>query len=478
MDNLVSFFSGIRLWDVADILLNSYILFRLYAIFRGTQVFRIVMGIVILLFIQRIAVSLGLILTSWVIQGITAAAALIIIVVFRNEIRAVLQVKNLKGFFWGFPSLHTDTPVEVIADAVCDLAQRRMGALLVLLGKEDAGEVIHSGIPWHGQVSKEMILSIFWPDNPVHDGAVIIQRDQIREAAAILPLSQSKDLPSRYGTRHRAAAGLAELTDALIIVVSEERGTISVAKNSDIKGVRGKDDLLRMMREHLGIPEKEEGSRRRGRVELAVAGLLSVIFVSYVWFTMTRGLDTPMTFDIPVEYVNRDPGIQIISASPKTLRVDLIGSSYLARSVREDQINARIDLSNKGIGRELFSITEKNFTLPPGVVLQNVTPQVVEVELDRIVKKVLPIQVDWVGRLPDDLRIVKATLNPRRIPLLGGSRILSEISTIYTEELSLDGIKESGNRTAKLNIEPASLKIDEGAEGTVNINFTVAERTR
>ena len=461
MDTLFTFFAGIQFKDVVDILLNSYILFRLYAIFRGTHVFRIVMGIVILLFIQRIAASLGLILTSWVIQGITAAAALIIIVVFRNEIRAVLQVKNLKGFFWGFPSLPMDTPVEVIADAVYDLAQRRMGALLVLLGKEDAGEVIHSGIPWHGQVSKEMIMSIFWRDNPVHDGAVIIHHDQIREAGAILPLSMSKDLPSRYGTRHRAAAGLAELTDALVIAVSEERGTVTVAKNSGMKGVKGRDDLLRTMREHLGIPEKEEGSRLRGRVELAVAGLVSVIFVSYVWFTVTRGLDTPMTFEIPVEYVNRDPGIQIISASPKTLRVDLIGSSYLVRSVREDQVNVRIDLSDKAVGRELFSITDKNFTLPPGVVLQSVTPQVVEVELDRLVKKVLPIQADWVGRLPDDLRIVEVTLNPRRIPLVGGSRILSGISTMYTEELSLDGIKESGNRTAKLDIRPTSLKIDE-----------------
>lgn len=110
MNHLLSIFLSIRWQDVVDITLNSYILFRFYVLFRGTNVFRVLVWIALLWFFQRVAVFLGLIVTSWVIQGITAAAALIVVVVFRNEIRSVLQAKNLKAILWGFPRKAVQTP--------------------------------------------------------------------------------------------------------------------------------------------------------------------------------------------------------------------------------------------------------------------------------------------------------------------------------------------------------------------------------
>ncbi len=171
MDGFLIFLQSIRWQDVVDITLNSYILFRCYVIFRITNAFRILIGLAFLWIFQRLAVSIGLIVTSWVIQGITAVAALIIIVVFRNEIRSVLQVKNIKTLFWGLPQQPFHTPVQIIADSVMDLARKRIGALIVFPGKEDINEKIQNGILWDGAISKEMITSIFWEDNPVHDGA-------------------------------------------------------------------------------------------------------------------------------------------------------------------------------------------------------------------------------------------------------------------------------------------------------------------
>jgi DNA integrity scanning protein DisA with diadenylate cyclase activity len=138
-----------------------------------------------------------------------APTAIIIIVVFRNEIRSVLQVRNIKTFLWGFPNREQRTPIDIIADSVFEMAQKRIGALLVFPGNQDLGEVVHGGIPWNGQVSNEMLLSIFWPKGPVHDGAAIVKGEQIVEVSALLPLTHRHDLPSEYGTRHRAAAGLA-----------------------------------------------------------------------------------------------------------------------------------------------------------------------------------------------------------------------------------------------------------------------------
>ncbi|MBU4009309.1 MAG: diadenylate cyclase, partial [Proteobacteria bacterium] len=234
MSNYFSFFSTIRWQDIVDIILNSYILFRFYILFRGTNVFRVLIVIAFLWFFQRIAFSLELIITSWAIQGITAVAALIIIVVFRNEIRTVLQAKNIKSFLWGFPQKISTTPVEKISQSVFELAHKHIGALLVFPGKDDLEEYIKGGLPWRGIISKEMIMSIFWNGNPVHDGAAIISKDRVLEVSCILPLSHSNNLPSHYGTRHRAALGLAESTDAMVVAVSEERGTVSVAKDSKI----------------------------------------------------------------------------------------------------------------------------------------------------------------------------------------------------------------------------------------------------
>ena len=132
MTDFLTFFSAIRWQDVVDITLNSYILFRLYVLFRGTNVFRVIMGIALLWFFQRIAVSLGLIVTSWAIQGITAVAAFIIIVVFRNEIRSVLQARTLKAILWGSSHKKASTPIESIVEGVFSLARRHSGALIVL----------------------------------------------------------------------------------------------------------------------------------------------------------------------------------------------------------------------------------------------------------------------------------------------------------------------------------------------------------
>jgi uncharacterized protein (TIGR00159 family) len=478
MDKLLTFLASIRWQDVVDIAINSYILFRLYVLFRGTNVFRVLMGIAFLWFFQRMAGSLGLIVTSWVIQGIIAAAALIIIVVFRNEIRSVLQAKNLKAILWGSLREGWTTPVEEIVEAAFELGRRRMGALLVFPGKEDLGEVMQSGIPWQGLLSREMILSIFWHDNPVHDGAAIIRGDEVMEVSAVLPLSQRTDLPSHYGTRHRAAAGLAEETDALVLIVSEERGTVSVAKGSEVKGVRGKDALAEILREHMEIPETEEGRLGKGKLELGIAALVSFLFISGVWFSFTRGMDALVTLEIPVEYMNRAPSMQILDTSTNAVRLDLSGSGALIRSVRPEQVKVRLDLSKAVVGLNAFNITQENITLPPGVVLKNVRPQAVEVTLDVMIKRAFPIQVDWVGKLPQNVRLVEAKLTPETIQVTGKSRILENVTTIYTEKVSVDRIDKSGTMNVKVALSPASLKTATESEDRVTVEYVVETRER
>jgi diadenylate cyclase len=476
MENILIFFETIRLKDVADIILNSYVIFRLYVLFRGTNVFRVLIGIAFFWFVQRIAVSFGLIVTSWVFQGITAAAAFLIIVVFRNEIRSVLQAKNLRVILWGFPQRGVHEPVDIIVETVHEMARRNTGALIVFPGKEDLSEFVHSEIAWHGLVSKEMIMSIFWPNNPVHDGASIVEGDRITKVGAVLPLSRRTDLPSNYGTRHRAAAGLAENTDALVVVVSEERGNVVVAKGNRLKVARGKEELSGMLLEHLGIHSKQEGFFNKGTLQLGIAGLLSLAFISGVWFSFTSGLDTLITLEVPVEYMNRPPQMEILDTSVDSVRLNLSGSGSLIKSIRPAQVQVRIDLSKATSGTNTFTFTQDKIALPPGVDLKQVMPATVEVNLDVSVAKTLPVQVDWVGKLAAQLILKDVRITPDSVQVIGGRRTLNTISTIYTEKVPLDPIKKSGAVTAKLAIRPASLKLGPDSKDKVTVEYIVEGR--
>jgi len=476
MDNLFNAFAGLRWQDTFDIIINSYILFRLYVLFRGTNVLRVLLGISFLWFFQRMAVSLGLIVTSWVFQGITAAGALIIIVVFRNEIRSVLQAQNLKAVLWGFPQSASQTPIEIVVESVYDLAKRRCGALLVFPGKEDLEDVVQGGIPWHGRISKEMILSIFWRDNPVHDGAAIVHGDQVTEVGVILPLSYQKDLPSYYGTRHRAASSLAEATDALVVLVSEERGNVAAAKGSSMRVIATKEELDRILHEHLGTTARETGYVRRERLEIGSAALASLLLIGMVWFSFSSGLDTLLTLEIPIEYLNRDPGVEILDTSIDAVSLQLSGSGPLIKSLRPEQVGVRLDLREANVGVNTFTISPENISLPPGVLCKKVQPSVVEVTLDVPIDKVLSIQVDWVGKLPKGVRIVEARLDPETAHISGGRRVLVKMSTIYTEKVPVDDIKKSGTMTVSLALISPSLRIAPGSVDRVKIEYVVQNR--
>ncbi|MEE4605812.1 MAG: diadenylate cyclase [Desulfobacteraceae bacterium] len=476
MDKFIYLILSLRWQDIIDIGLVSYILFRFYVLFRGTNAFRVLIGMTILWFFQQIAVSMGLIVTSWVVQGVVTLGAFIIIVIFRNEIRTVLLARNLKFIFWGVSSKIVTSTIETIVQSVFDMARRNCGALIVLPGREDLEDVIQKGIPWQGEMSKEMILSIFWPQNPVHDGAAIIQGDQITQVSAILPLSRRDDLPSYYGTRHRAALGLAETTDALIIAISEERGDVVAAQDSQLKVIKQKRRLEQILQQHMGTAAKKSRESIKERLMVTAAALISIIFVTAVWFSVSKGVDTLATLETPVVYMNRDPAMEIIRTSSNTVSLELGGSGALIKSIKPDQIQVKLDLSKSKIGPNSFTITRESISLPPGIILKGVTPPVVDVELDVLIKKELPVQVDWVGKLPERFILADATITPQTVMIIGGKRMLEKMATIYTEKVPLNDLEGEGTISVNLALNPASLKIAPNSKEKVTITYTTKLR--
>jgi uncharacterized protein (TIGR00159 family) len=483
MNDLISFLNSIRWQDVADVLLNSYILFRLYVLFRGTNVIRVLAGIAMVWVFQRIAVTLGLIVTSWAMQGIIAGAALIIIIVFRNEIRKVLQAKNLRALLWGLPQHGAMTPVDGIVAGVYELTRSRTGALVVLPGNDNLEEAVKGGVSWQGLVSKTMLKSVFYNGNPVHDGAIVIEGDRVTRVGCILPLSRRDDLPQHFGTRHRAAVGLAEQTDALVIVVSEERGEVVVAKDGDIEPILDNLTLNRRIGEHLGLSgdgrNSAEGWRRQGkRFELPLAAVASVVFIAGIWFSFAKGMETLTSIEVPLEYTNRDSRTKILSASVDTVRLFLSGSNTLLGSLRPDQIKAKLDLDNAVNGENTILIGTNNVVIPPGVRLNRIEPSEVNVVIDVLITRTLPIQVDWAGHLADGFILESIKLNPEEAVVEGPAVTLKKMSTLYTYPVRLEKLGNSGIITVKPALEAASLKIAAGASDEVEVTYALRKRRK
>jgi len=475
MDSLLQSLIGLRWQDIFDILLNSYILFRLYVLFRGTKIIRMLVAICILWILERMAMSIGLIVTSWAIQGIIAAAALIIIIVFRNEIGSVFRVSNFQSFFWGIPRRQVQPPIEIITESVYELARHKLGALIVLPLKKGLEDVVHGGVLWQGRLSREMLLSIFWHGTPVHDGAIVIQGDQVVEVSTILPLSKNKDLPSHFGTRHRAAAGLTEQTDALVLVVSEERGEVTLFKDKSIINIKDSIELNRVLRQYTDTVPATNGAKKL-TVELFFAAMICLAGVTGIWFSFARGVETLATLEVPVEFVHRNPKMEIFSASASSVKLQISGSGSLIRNVRPDQVKVKLDLANAVAGNNQVAITRDGIVLPPGIELKQLEPQAIEVNFDVAVHKKLSIQPEWTGKLPADFILQDAYTVPERVEVVGGNLTLQGMRTIYTEKIPLENITSDGQVSVTLVLLPSSLKLADESQKHAKVIYKIGQR--
>ncbi len=468
-------FFGIGWQGFLDIALNSYILFRLYVLFRGTNVLRVLFAMGIFWVLRQVAVSMGLIVTSWAMQGVIAVAALVIIIVFRNEISSVLQTRDLKSFFWGIPRYQRNTPVNIIVESVYELARKKIGALIVLPLNQGLESVVQKGIAWQGKLSKEMLVSVFWGDNPVHDGAAIIQGDRITNVGVILPLSKRTDLPSYFGTRHRAAVGLTEQTDSLVIVVSEERGKITLVKDSQIYDINDSKVLEKLLVTHAGQDSAAAGVKKHAR-ELAVAAAVCLVCVTGLWLSFSRGMETLATHTLPVEFIKSDQNMEIFSSSSSSATLLLSGARPLIRSLGPDRITVKLSLANTVPGTNRLSVSRSAVTLPPGIVVKNIDPSVIEVTVDVPMKKELPIQPLWTGRLSQDSIMTRAVTTPEKVHVIGPRQVLTQMETLFTEALSLEDITTSGRLAARIALHPATIRLEDQNKDKVQVEYTIQKR--
>ncbi len=238
---LENLFGEIRISDVFDVLIVAFLVYELIILVRHTRAAQLAKGILILLLSFAIATIAQMRTLSYVLQGVMNFGIVVLAVVFQPELRRAIE--QVGGANAAFSKLFRVRPMEdaLRSDwqktivAVCDAAERmaeeHIGALIVMERNTNMGEILRTGTPLHSEVNVEVLCTIFYEGTPLHDGAVVIRDAKIEAAGCFLPLSNNLEISKDMGTRHRAALGLSENSDAIIVVVSEENSVISVAKN-------------------------------------------------------------------------------------------------------------------------------------------------------------------------------------------------------------------------------------------------------
>ena len=245
--------------NLVDIMVVWYVIYKLMMLLRGTKAVQLFKGVVVILVIKLIAWYFNLETVSWIMDQIINWGIIAIIVIFQPEIRRGLEhlgrgslfVKSRRG---NAVEVHM---VDALDQAIQYMSKRRVGALITIQINTGLDEYIETGIRLDADISGALLINTFIPNTPLHDGAVIIKDNKIAVAAAYLPLSESNLIPKELGTRHRAAVGISEVTDALTIVVSEETGGVTITKNSELLRDLTRNDYLKLLKNEL-IPKEDE----------------------------------------------------------------------------------------------------------------------------------------------------------------------------------------------------------------------------
>lgn len=223
--------------NAVDILLVWYVIYKLINIIRGTKAVQLLKGILVILIVKVASDFFGLTTLSWIMAQVITYGFLAIIIIFQPELRRALEQLGRGRFFSRSTSPvdeDQEKTVEAVIKAADYMAKRRIGALISIERETGMSDYIETGISLNSKISSELLINIFIPNTPLHDGAVIIQKNNVAAAACYLPLSESPFISKELGTRHRAALGISEVTDSITIVVSEETGAISLTKNGEL----------------------------------------------------------------------------------------------------------------------------------------------------------------------------------------------------------------------------------------------------
>lgn len=451
--------------DLVDILLIGFLLYRLVLVFQSAHALKILLTIATLYGLQFAANTMGLVLTSWFFQAIGPIVILIVVVVFRHELREMLLHANPVRSLFGHPNRGPELDLAGLADEVSGLARESIGALVVLRNRDALLGHIQEGIELDSRFDARLLRSIFLKDSPIHDGAAVIHDNRIVRVGAILPLSLRSDLPESYGTRHRAALGLSEHTDAIVVVASEERGEASVVHRGEVVQVHGARELEARLNELIRPSRSGKSGRSRSLdgFRHLVGYMLACAIVAACWWLYFGQRDAVTSVSAMLEFQNIPEGLAIERISEETVNLQISGRQLLLDSFDPGRVRVAIDLGGYGEGVDQdIRIGNEDVKLPPGLTVTEISPQRVLLDLVRRTRAQLRVIPNTTGEPPEGIQVTRIDIEPATLEVVGPEPILRARDALASTEVidlsKLDPNQSVSTTTARVLLYPASIK--------------------
>jgi diadenylate cyclase len=364
----LSILRHVRIQDVIDILFLTIVAYHLFIWFYETKAFKSLVGLMGLGIIYTIAQKWGLFLTTWMFQILWQVLVILLIILFQTEIRQVLErVNPLYAFGWQ-KKMASMPWIESFSQTIFELADRRIGTLILFERSDRLEEYITGGIPLEAEPTKEMIFSIFNKESPLHDGAAVLRNGRLTSAASFLPLTSQEGLPKEWGTRHRSAIGITERCDAWALVVSEERGDVSLARGGRLSPIPTPENLSETL-SALITPDDSRAFTAKNKVIHLIVNrwrLKLVVFaaISVMWFSFAGQQDVEVTFDVPVEFLHISSQMEMTRSVNPFIRITVRGLRKDTGLLNAKTAKVKLDLTQAETGKNVFFVTRKNIFLP------------------------------------------------------------------------------------------------------------------
>jgi len=480
ISNMLEFLETIKWRDSIDIMVIAFLLYRCFILFRGTMVLRAIIGVTLLWILTLLATISGLIVTSLILKGLGAIVVIVVIVVFRNEIRGVISSTNPLNLFFGKPRRRRVPDYGSISRALFALAEKRVGAIVVFGRKDNLEQLIQGGVRVGAVFSQELLFSIFDNKSPLHDGALIMEGIQIQIAAAFLPLTLQQALPIYYGSRHRAALGISERSDAVVVVVSEERGEVSLVKERTIEKIETPVKLSSYLENLLEGSAKKEGVSIRAKRFVQDVGVKIVFLVLalFIWVFFAGEKESFISYTFPIEFRDLPKNFELVKISAQKAEVQISGSRRLLLALKPEQVALSLDLKNSEAGKNSFPLTSKNLSIPPGLNVIKIEPDSVTVVMEERTTALVPVVADLVGTLPEGKEMLFYKVIPDKVTIVGAPSVLRGIFSVKTEPILLSSITESTTVEVGVIPSPASVKLSSESLTVVEVELVIKDKVK
>ena len=442
---------------LVDILLITAGLFFVYRTLQRLGTWGIAAGMLIAAAVYLLASLLDLKGIEWILGNLSQVALIALIIIFQPELRKIFE---RAASAWRLKKAGAGEEIStILVEALWLLAEKRQGAIMVFPGREPLREWLSGGYELDAKPSLPLIMSIFDPSSAGHDGAMIVSGGRFTRFGVRLPVSKSARLNEEYGTRHHAGMGLSEQCDALVVVVSEERGKISGFKEGVMTPLGDRQQLVDVIIKHwseaaaLPIDLPKARTRWLTIAQVSISLALAVFFWSTLIISQGEMLEKVVT--VPVECTASPPHLGRVGDKDKKVRLHLSGVRSDLDDIGPEDLSVKIDLSKTSAGGQTFGITAENLRLPRNVNLVDVVPSSIELTLAEIIEQEISIEPQLVGKLPGNMKILSLDVLPAKVKVLSPTDLRKDKALkLLTTPIYLDSVHKDASIFCKIIAPP------------------------